>query len=169
MRALVVVDYQTDFVTGSLGSAAAASIEDAIARRIAEYRRRGDKIVFTMDTHGSAYLDTHEGRRIPVEHCIEGTAGWRLHGRISCLTEEGEIVRKGSFGSMELVDRLRGCSSIELCGVATNICVMANAAILRSAFPETDIIVRRDCVASYDSALHLKALDVMASLGIDVL
>ncbi len=169
MRALVVVDYQTDFVTGSLGSEAAAAIEDSIACRVAEYRRTNGRIIFTMDTHRAGYRDTHEGRRIPVEHCIDGTVGWRLHGKIAGLAMDEEIIRKDSFGSMELIGKLEGCNSIELCGVATNICVLANAAVLRSAFPEADIIVRRDCVASYDADLHLKALDVMRSLNIDVL
>lgn len=169
MRALLVIDYQTDFVTGSLGSDAAASIEDNIAERISEYRRTGDAVFFTMDTHHADYPDTNEGRFLPVAHCVEGTPGWKIHGKIGVLAEGCKVFVKSSFADITVAKKLREFDDIELCGVATNICVMSNAVMLRSMYPETRITIREDCVASYDSALHEKALDVMESANIIVL
>jgi nicotinamidase-related amidase len=167
-RALVVVDYQNDFVDGSLGSQAARDMEDRIASKIEEYLERGDRVVFTLDTHGEGYLQTDEGRRIPVEHCIRGTRGWEVHGKAAGYTGSARTVEKGAFGSLDLIGEVEGCDEIELCGVATNVCVMANAAILKAAYPESRVSVDSRCVASYDADLHGKALDVMRSMSIDV-
>lgn len=169
MRALLVIDYQNDFVDGALGSADAVAIEDAVCGRVREYLASSDDVVFTMDTHGEGYLSTLEGRMLPVPHCIEGTEGWELHGKVRGLSEGCRILRKGTFGCRDLLDILPAYDEIELCGVATNICVMANAVIARTANPQARIVVRRGCVASYDRALGEKALDVMASLQIEVL
>ncbi len=171
MRALVVVDYQNDFVDGSLGSSAAASIEGAVCARMEEYIGTGDDVFVTMDTHGEDYLLTREGVMLPVEHCIDGTDGWMLHGRVGEIARIGgcRIIRKSTFGCAELLGLLRGYDSIELCGVATNVCVLANAVIARTANPQARVVVRRDCVASYDGLLESEALDVMAGLQIEVL
>lgn len=168
-RALVVVDYQTDFVTGSLGSPHAEAIEDNIISKIKEYIERGDKVFFTMDTHDCGYLKTNEGLHIPIEHCIKGTPGWRLHGEVAIYQGRGMTIEKDTFGSFDLVRQLSGFSDIELCGVATNICVIANAVLLKTAYPDSKIMVDPDCVASYDEHLHRKALDIMRSLSIDIL
>lgn len=168
-RALVVVDYQGDFVDGSLGGEDAAAIEGAICSRMLEYRSSGDPVLVTMDTHGEDYLDTLEGRLLPVEHCIRGTEGWRLHGRVAELAEGCVILEKDTFGCRALMDLLEGMDEVELCGVATNICVLANAVLARTACPGARIVVRRDCVASYDRGLGEEALDVMRSLQIEVL
>ena len=169
MRVLLVIDYQNDFVDGSLGSADAVSIEDAVCDRIEQYCGASDDVIFTMDTHGPDYLSTPEGIKLPVEHCIHGTDGWELHGRVRGLAEGFRILRKDTFGCRELMDILPDYDEIELCGVATNICVIANAIIARTANPGAKIVVRRDCVASYDRALGEKALDVMSSLQIEVI
>lgn len=169
MRVLLVIDYQNDFVDGALGSADAVAIEDAVCGRVREYLASSDDVVFTMDTHGEGYLGTLEGRMLPVPHCIEGTGGWELHGKVRALSEGCRILRKGTFGCQELLGILPDYDEIELCGVATNICVMANAVIARTASPQARIVVRRDCVASYDRALGEKALDVMSSLQIEVI
>lgn len=170
MRALVVVDYQNDFVTGTLGSDDAVAIEDAVCGRISEYLVAGDDVFLTKDTHGTDYLRTAEGRLLPVEHCIRGTPGWDLHGRVAELAAGPgcRILEKDTFGCRELMEILRSYDSIELCGVATNICVIANAVIARTANPEARVTVRRDCVASYDRELGEKALDVMGSLQVEI-
>lgn len=165
----MVIDYQNDFVDGALGSADAVAIEDAVCGRVREYLASSDDVVFTMDTHGDDYPDTLEGRMLPIPHCIEGTEGWQLHGKARELSEGCRILRKGTFGCRELLDILPVYDEIELCGVATNICVMANAVIARTANPQARITVRRDCVASYDRTLGEKALDVMLSLQIEVI
>lgn len=171
MRILLVVDYQNDFVDGSLGSPDAVSIEDAICARMVDYIASGDRIVLTADTHSEDYLDSLEGKLLPVQHCIEGTDGWNIHGKVGSMAAEHglEIIRKHTFGCSELMDIMRDYDEIEICGVATNICVTANAVICRTANPQARISVRRGCVASYDRGLGEKALDVLRSLQIEIL
>lgn len=171
-RCLIVVDYQVDFVTGTLGNEAAAALENAIAERIRLSRERGDDIIFTLDTHGPDYLSTREGRYLPVPHCIEGTPGHALYGKTALERQEGDCVFcKETFGSTGLFDHLRThpYDAIELCGVVTNICVISNAILAKTALPEADVAVHASLCASNDPALHQKALDVMASLQIDIL
>ncbi|MCL1979067.1 MAG: cysteine hydrolase [Methanomassiliicoccaceae archaeon] len=165
---MVVVDYQSDFVTGSLGSSYAEAIEHNIVSKIEEHLGSGAEVFFTMDTHGRDYLETDEGRHIPVEHCIRGTPGWLVHGKVAGYQNRGRTIEKGTFGSLDIVGMLNGFDEIEVCGVATNICVIANALILKTAYPDSKVIVDANCVASYDKDLHRKALDVMRSLSIDI-
>ena len=168
-RALIVVDYQTDFVTGSLGSPAAVSIEENIVSKIEEYLGRKERIFFTMDTHDAGYLRTDEGIRIPAEHCIKGTPGWHIFGNAAKYLDRGETIEKSTFGSLDIIGPLKGFDEIELCGVATNICVMVNALILKTAYPDAKVIIDPDCVASYDGDLHRKALEIMKAASIDIL
>lgn len=168
MRALLVIDYQNDFVDGSLGSPAAVAIGGAIRSRMEEYLSQGDDVFVTMDTHDSEYLSTLEGRMLPVEHCIIRSDGWKLHGSIADLSDRCTVLKKSTFGCGELASILKSYDEIELCGVATNICVLANAIIARTANPEARVIVRRSCVASYDERLGNEALDVMTGLQIEV-
>lgn len=168
MRALVVVDYQNDFVDGSLGSEDARSIEDVICQRIESALTDGYKLIFTMDTHRDDYLDTMEGRLLPVRHCIRGTEGHAIYGRVAGYVPDGTVLEKDTFGCLALTDALAGCDEVELCGVATDVCVMANAVIARTACPDARIVVRRSCVASYDRDRHNAALELMPSLQIDV-
>jgi nicotinamidase-related amidase len=163
------VDYQNDFVKGSLGSPSAEAIEDCIVLKIKEYLAHGDEVFFTMDTHGDDYLATDEGTHIPVRHCIKGTPGWKIFGKVAEYSHMGKTIEKHTFGSLRLVGELKGYDKIELCGVATNVCIMANAVILKTAYPESEITVDPECVASYDRDLHEKALDIMRSLSIDIL
>lgn len=170
-KCLIVVDYQNDFVTGALGFPGAADLDGPIAEKIQSYRASGDDVIFTFDTHTSQYLLTQEGRKLPVPHCIGGTEGHKIYGRVgqSCDAEDWCFI-KYTFGSDAMYDFLKQnrYSSIELVGVVTNICVMANAVLAKTAQPETEIIVDARCVASNDPALQEKALDVMESLQITV-
>jgi nicotinamidase-related amidase len=166
--ALVVIDYQVDFVSGSLGSDAAITIEPKIIGKIEACLKKGGRLFFTMDTHDSGYLDTDEGKRLPIRHCERDTPGWQLCGRVADYAEYGTIVTKSTFGSPDLPDLLSGFDEIELCGVATNVCVLANAVLIKTAHPESKVYVDPEAVAGYDKELHEKALDVLASLGIDV-
>ena len=170
-KCLIVVDYQNDFVTGALGFPAAAALEDRIAEKIRAYRAGGDEVMFTFDTHNSTYLLSREGRYLPVPHCIGGTEGHKLYGKVGELVSEDDwCFIKYTFGSDALYDFLKQnkFSSIELVGVVTNICVISNAVLARTAQPETDVLVDAACCASNDPVLGEKALDVMESLHIDV-
>lgn len=170
-KCLIVVDYQNDFVSGALGFEKARSLEEPIAAKIAEYRSQNAEIIFTFDTHTKNYLETFEGTHLPVEHCIEGTDGHRLYGKVASLVKDGDkCFYKPTFGSAQLFDYLRNgeYESIELCGVVSNICVISNAVLARTAQPEAEIIISSSCTASNDDALNASALEVMKSLQITV-
>lgn len=174
-KLLIVVDYQNDFVDGSLGFDGAEKLEGPIAEKIEAYRALGDagQIIFTMDTHGHHYMDTQEGKHLPVPHCIEGEDGWQLYGKIADLKGEEDLVfSKPSFGSFELGEYLHKNAdqyeSIEFTGVVTNICVISNLVIAKAAMPEVPIYVDAACVGSNDPKLQEAALDVMESIHVEV-
>lgn len=180
-RLLIVVDYQKDFVDGALGFEGAELLDDRIAQKIREYREAGDSVYFTLDTHHRDYLDTQEGRNLPVEHCIEGTEGHELYGEVARSREDMDLVfQKPTFGSADLFERLlklqrtafsvgtQPFSSIELVGLVSNICVISNAVIARTACPEVPIIVDAACTASFDPDMNEKALDIMEGLQVQV-
>ena len=168
-KCLITVDYQNDFVCGSLGFDGAVKIENAIAEKIKEYREAKAQIIFTFDSHSKDYMDTREGRFLPVFHCIEGSDGRELYGKIKDLCKDGDLrFYKNTFGSAELFDYLKNSDfdEIELAGVVSNICVISNAVLAKTALPEASIIVDARCVASNSDELNKAALDVMRSLQI---
>ena len=170
-RCLIVVDYQNDFVSGSLGFEKARGLEKNIASKIDKYRKNGDEIIFTLDTHGEDYLKTREGRFLPVEHCIKGTDGHCLYGEVADQADEKDLYfEKSTYGSDALYEYLKKneYKSIELCGVVSNICVISNAVLAKTAQPETEIYVDALCTASNDDSLNFAALSVMDSLQIEV-
>lgn len=171
-KCLIVVDYQNDFVTGSLGFAEAVSIEQNIAKKIMEYRKNGDEIIFTLDTHYENYLETQEGKNLPVPHCIKNTQGHNLYGIVDTLVKDSDKkFEKEAFGSDKLYEYLKvqPFESIELIGVVSNICVISNAVLAKTAQPKTPIIVDAKCTASFDNKVHNAALDVMVSLQIKII
>lgn len=168
---LIVVDYQNDFVTGSLGFKKAEQLDDRIAEKIEKYRSENWEIVFTFDTHEENYLNTNEGRNLPVAHCIKGTDGHKLYGKTAnMLKQSDKCFYKPSFGSSELFEYLKAekFDIVELCGVVTNICIISNAILAKTALPEAEVSVDSLCVASNDDSLNKSALDVMQSLQINV-
>ena len=172
MKALVVVDYQADFVNGALGFAGAELLEPVILKKIEKCRAEGGQVIFTLDTHSENYLETAEGKKLPVVHCVDGTAGHRLYGRIAeCAAECDIVIKKPAFGSLELADLLKKCGfdEVELCGLVTDICVVSNAVIATAALPESRIVVDSKACASFDRNAHESALTVMRSVQIDVL
>ncbi|MDD3244503.1 MAG: cysteine hydrolase [Eubacteriales bacterium] len=171
-RCLIVVDYQNDFVVGALGFESAAALDGRIAAKINAYHKRGDTVIFTLDTHGEDYGETREGRYLPVAHCILGTPGHALYGETGASRTYNDICfSKPAFGSDELYEYLKAnpFDAIELAGVVSNICVISNAVLAKTAQPEADIVVDAACVASNDEGLNRAALDVMQSLQIEVL
>ncbi len=172
MNLLVVVDYQNDFVNGSLGFEGAERLEGPILRKIQKYLLDGGEVVFTLDTHASNYLDTEEGRNLPVPHCIKGTEGHRLYGNVERISKFASAVfEKGTFGCEALSEYILDgrYEQIELCGLVSNICVLSNAVIAKTAAPYAHIIVDARCTACADKELNEKALDVMESLHIEVI
>ena len=172
MKALIVVDYQIDFVCGALGFEGAEKLEEVILGKIERCRNDGGQVIFTFDTHGEDYLDTAEGRKLPVVHCVDGTEGHRLYGKVADAVQDGDIViKKPSFGSMELADLLSKCrfEEVELCGLVTDICVLSNAIIAKAALPESRIIVDGSACGTADPEAHKRALDSMRGVQIDVI
>lgn len=180
-RLLIVVDYQNDFVDGALGFDGAELLDERIARKIDEYREAGDDIAFTFDTHHRDYLNTQEGQKLPIPHCLEGSEGHSLYGQVAKRQQDhDEVFLKPTFGSTALFERLvsrqsiadgLGTSpfaSIELVGLVSNMCVLSNAVIARAACPNVPIIVDASCTAAPDPAMNEKALDVMEGLQIEV-
>ncbi|MGI6066659.1 MAG: cysteine hydrolase family protein [Bacillota bacterium] len=171
-KILVVVDYQNDFVTGSLGFKKAVELEKAICAKIEEYKENGDEVVFTLDTHFCSYLMTQEGKNLPVPHCFWHTEGWHLYGKVADLCQdEDRCFEKETFGSTELAHYLEKneYDCVELVGVVSNICVLANAVLAKTVLPESEIIVDASCTASFDDSLNEKALDVMEGMQIKVI
>lgn len=162
---LIVVDMQNDFVNGSLGTKEAELIVTNVKKKIEEYKAEGWRIVFTRDTHPADYLQSQEGKKLPVEHCIEGTAGCEI---IPALREYVEIViDKPTFGSTELVSYVSD-KGVELIGLCTDICVVSNALLLKANYPEMPIAVDASCCAGVTVASHEAALTTMKMCQIDV-
>lgn len=180
-RLLIVIDYQKDFVDGALGFDGAELLDERIARKIDEYRNAGDSVFFTFDTHHKDYLDTQEGRKLPIPHCLEGTEGHSLYGQVAdAIQDSDEVFFKPTFGSAALFERLlklqavaaglgkQPFESIELVGLVSNMCVLSNAVIARTACPDVQIVVDASCTAAPDPETNEKALDVLEGLQIEV-
>lgn len=171
MKYLVVVDMQRDFVDGSLGTAEAVKIVPAICHKIKEFSK--ENIFVTLDTHYENYLQTSEGKKLPVEHCIKGTDGWKLDENVKkALDGAGMYFEKNTFGSVRLAQYLKSIlkegDSVELCGLCTDICVVSNALMIRAFSPETEIIVSESCCAGVTIQAHKSALETMKSCMITI-
>lgn len=168
-KLLIVVDFQNDFVSGALGFSGAAELENGICAKIKEYE--GEDVIYTLDTHTEDYLLTQEGKNLPVVHCVKGTDGHELFGKVKQALDGKKFFEKNTFGSGELYEYLKGKAykSIELCGLVSNICVISNAVIAKTACPEAEITVNPSLTASFDAEMNNKALDVMRGLQIKVI
>ena len=169
---MIVVDMQKDFVDGALGTAEAAAIVERAAEKI---RRFDGDCIATLDTHDESYLQTAEGKNLPVPHCIRGTEGWRLDPAIEAALREkkSSLLEKPTFGSMELPRLIAekydiNDLSVELIGVCTDICVVTNALLLKTAFPELPVTVDSTCCAGVTPEKHEAALETMRSCQIEV-
>lgn len=195
-RVLVVVDYQNDFVTGALGFESAKNLDKGISKLMNQYLADENGVVIcTFDTHEENYMETQEGRKLPVAHCYKGEAGWELYGEVYNVQQANRdkviCIEKPTFGSLDLAGELRRLNdypkdrekfnngedytfisndieSITFVGVVTNMCVISNAVIAKATCPEAEIIIKKDLVGSFDKELHQKALDVMASMQMTI-
>lgn len=174
-RLLIVVDMQNDFIDGALGTAEARAIVAPALERIRSCREMGYAVIGTLDTHGEDYMSTPEGIKLPVPHCIRGTAGWEIRGDIRRAMGDCLLVEKPTFGSTDLpgiIARMAQDSqslTIELIGLCTDICVVSNALLLKAHFPEAAIAVNAACCAGVTPEKHLAALETMRSCQIDVI
>ena len=171
-RFLVVVDMQKDFVDGSLGSKEAVAIVPAAAEKIRSF---DGEIFVTFDTHFEDYMDTPEGKKLPVPHCVKGTPGHALDKEIAAALAERQWtgVEKYTFGAVNLPALISNAAgkepfSVELIGLCTDICVISNALLLKAHFPEETVAVDPACCAGVTPALHEAALAVMKSCQIEV-
>ena len=171
-RCLIVVDYQNDFVAGTLGNQYAKNIESAICKKINSAHQNGDTVIFTFDTHSENYMDTLEGKYLPIAHCINNTPGHELYGQVAQLaTKEDIFIEKHTFPSDTLLTYLQQnpVDQVELCGVVTNICVISNAIIAKAALPNAEIVIDKKAVASNDTAIEQKCFDILPALHIQVI
>ncbi len=164
MKTLIVIDMQNDFIDGSLGTAEAVAIVPAVKAKIAEYVAAGNPILYTRDTHGENYLETPEGKKLPVVHCVKGTQGWEIADGL--YVPGSQIIDKPSFGWTGWSEK--DLDEIELVGLCTDICVVSNALILKATFPAAKISVDAACCAGVTPATHSAALATMQMCQIDV-
>ena len=170
MKVLAIIDMQKDFIDGALGTKEAVSIVPKVAARLKKAREDGETVVFTRDTLHADYLSTQEGRKLPVPHCLSGSKGWELYGRVKDLSEGCLCFEKNTFGSDKLFDylRLQLFDRIELVGLVSNICVLVNAALAGAASPDSVVSVDASCTASFDPSLHEKTLDVLSGIQVEI-
>ena len=179
MKVLVIVDMQNDFVTGTLGTKEAQAIVPNVIEKVKHAEENGDTVVFTQDTHESNYMNTKEGRALPVKHCIEGTDGWTIVPELSDFPKNTRIFQKNTFGSKNLAnflsdkyieavsidDKLK----VEFVGLCTGICVISNVLLTKAFIPEAEIIVDSSCCACVTPESHTNALKAMKMCQIDII
>lgn len=163
-KTLIVVDMQNDFIDMALGTPEAVAIVPKVKAKIERYRDRGDEIIYTRDTHGENYLQTPEGKKLPVPHCIKGTRGWQIADGL--YVEGCKIIDKPNFGWPNWKDEL--LEEVELIGLCTDICVVSNALIIKASFPEATVKVDAACCAGVTPDTHDAALATMKMCQIDV-
>ena len=168
MKTLIVIDMQNDFIDEALGTQEAQAIVPNVKKKIEEYNAREDAIVFTRDTHFANYLDTNEGKNLPVKHCIMGTHGWEIADGLEL--KYGRYINKPTFGwigwkSFEFENE----DEIEIVGLCTDICVVSNALILKAMYPEVKITVDASCCAGVTPESHKAALTTMKMCQINVI
>ncbi|MCS6131902.1 cysteine hydrolase [Clostridium botulinum] len=175
-KLLVVIDYQNDFVNGALGFKKAESLEDGIYNKVKDYLDNGDKVIFTYDTHYENYLNTREGKNLPVPHCYIRTKGHKLYGRLEEFKDVKNTFHynKEAFG-IAPKDMIRlseeiglDIEEIEFVGVVSNMCVISNVVTFQAQYVNAEITVDGSLCASFDDDLHEKALDVIESLQVKV-
>ena len=171
---LFVIDYQNDFVDGALGFPGAEALDEKIAAKVRAYGP--GKVLFTRDTHFENYLQTREGKNLPVVHCVKDTFGWQVYGQTAKALEEvgAPGIDKLVFGMDVTAPATaavlpKQADRIELVGLVSNICVVSNAVVLQSRYPEATIVVDAACTDSFDKTLHAKVLDVLEGFQVQVI
>ena len=170
-RVLICIDCQNDFITGALGSEAANAAIPNVRALIDEFMANNEMIIFTMDTHNKDYLNTYEGKHLPIKHCISGTEGWQLDKRINVIEKyfKSGIIYKTHFGYTDwIVNRLDKYDEIIVCGFCSSICCMANIQIIHALYPETPIKFVENASAGLSEEDHAAACRIMKDCQIEV-
>lgn len=168
MKYLIVVDMQVDFINGALGSDLAVAIVPNVVEKVKSF---DGKVIFTRDTHFKDYMNTQEGKNLPVPHCVKDTDGWQICDELKPYADV--IIDKLTFGSIELPNFIKSFNEpiekIELCGLCTDICVISNAVVLKATFPEVPIAVDSSCCAGVTIESHNNALNAMKVIQIEII
>ena len=164
MRALIVVDMQNDFIDGSLGTKEAVSIVPKVKKKIEEAQAEGREVIFTRDTHYDDYLETNEGKHLPVVHCVEESRGWEISEELDASAST--IINKNTFGYTGWAEF--DFEEVELVGLCTDICVVSNALIIKAIYPEIKVSVDAECCAGVTPEAHEAALATMRSCQIEI-
>lgn len=169
MKILIVVDMQKDFIDGALGTPEAVAIVPAVKALIEGFE---GSVYFTRDTHFENYMQTEEGKHLPVPHCIKDTEGWQIHPALDALRKTAPI-DKVTFGSKELISLLaeqkEEVESITLCGLCTDICVISNALLIKAYYPEIPLYVVSSACAGVTPESHQNALAAMSMCQIGII
>ena len=168
-KALVVIDMQNDFIDGSLGTPEAQAIVLSVSERVKAAVQDGEKLIFTQDTHPKNYLQTAEGKKLPVEHCIKPSHGWALTSSLIPYAKDAVVLEKPTFGATGLPQHVAGFDEITVIGLCTDICVISNAMLLKAFLPEAKICVDSNCCAGVTPESHLRALEAMKMCQIEVI
>ena len=163
-KTLIVVDMQNDFIDMALGTKEAVAIVPKVKEKIQEYVQNGDEIIFTRDTHAENYLQTPEGKKLPVEHCIQRTKGWQIADDL--YVEGCKIIDKPNFGWPHWKEE--HLEEVEIVGLCTDICVVSNALIIKATFPDANVKVDSNCCAGVTVETHEAALKTMAMCQIEI-
>lgn len=176
-KLLVVVDYQKDFVDGSAGFEEAKYLEEGICDKVLKYLNSGDRVICTLDTHGENYLETREGKNFPIIHCIKGTKGHSIYGKLEDIVKNNKeifLLEKKAFGISpkslcEIKKDFGDITEIEIIGIVTNMCLLSNVVMFQNEYINSDIIVDASLCASFDKEMHEKTLDILEGIHIKVL
>lgn len=162
-KALIVIDMQNDFVRGELGTDEARAMLPRLVKKLEAIVEEGAvDLIFTQDTHADNYLETQEGRNLPVKHCIKKTTGWQIVPELQKFIPRAKaVVEKKAFGSTRLPSLIKPYEVIEFAGVCTDICVISNALLIKAFYPEQRVQIDAACCAGSTPEAHQKALDVM--------
>ena len=169
MKVLCVIDMQNDFIDGTLGTAEAVAIVGNVKDKIDLYRQNGDTVIFTRDTHYDNYMNTAEGAKLPVPHCIKDSDGWQISSALT--VGDSAVIDKPTFGSVELgnyISSFEKVEEIEVIGLCTDICVISNVLLLKANMPEVPISVDSSCCAGVTPESHSNALAAMKMCQIEI-
>lgn len=171
-KLLIVVDFQKDFVDGSLGFEKAVELDELIYNKILEYKNNNDDVIYTFDTHDDDYFETMEGKKLPILHCQKGDLGHELYGKVKTLFNKNKDIyfEKPTFPSLELGNYLKDktYNEVEICGLVSNICVLSNAVIVKAALPNANIIVDRKLTSSFDEILNEYTFEILKGIHVTV-